>query len=248
MRKFSIAECLLAHGADVNYLFVNGVRSFPDGKAAETVLASVMAQEGSLSSLACVSFLLRTGRASPWTNRTMNMTVLHSLAMRSSTNGDYNEEFVRRAFAMLDTEFHFGKDVLNARTKDGGATALELAVLNDKAVLVEKLLHAGAEWDVVLPNPKGFASPLVFAMKRMYNFPNGVAVEENCPPKEKQLDMAFTRQRHICLMLCRKAREKARESAEMLGSVVVGGQPHSLRGPLDSPTGAVKGPSSPTRS
>jgi len=213
MRKFDIAECLLAQGADVNHLSVNGVLSFPVDGSPVTVLAKVLLEEASLSSLACVSFLLKTGKASPYANTALNLTVLHSLAIRTSTAGGSNEDLGRRAFHRLNDEFRFSKEILNLRNSHG-STALENAVHNGKAALVEELLAAGAEWGVVLPNPTGSISPLEAAMKRLFLFPQGVRVEGDCPPKEKQLDEAFVRQRHICYMLCRKARERARESQE----------------------------------
>ncbi|KAH6891535.1 hypothetical protein B0T10DRAFT_605779 [Thelonectria olida] len=181
MRKFDIAQCLLDHGADVNRLALNGVRSFPEGRPAETVLGQVLVQESSLSSLACISFLLETGKASPYTNRSRNLTVLDCLGLSTSTCGGYNGVFVREAFKLLHNHFHFTKEILNARRNGDGFTAMELAVLNNKADLVEELILAGADWEVVEPNPMGHDSALVLAMKNLYHFPRGVAVEGKCP-------------------------------------------------------------------
>ncbi|RYP54781.1 hypothetical protein DL768_000509 [Monosporascus sp. mg162] len=210
MRKFDVAECLLEHGADVNRLAVNGLRNFPVDEPAKTVLGSVLMQEGSLSSLACISFLLKETKTSPYANRSKDITVLHCLSQGMSSLGGHNDVFVREAFKLLDNHFHFTKEILNARRDGEGFTALEIAVLNDKVGLVEELILAGADWDVVEPNPRGLDSALVLAMKRLYLFPQGVATEEgNCPSREEQLDQAFDRRRYISLMLCRKARDRA---------------------------------------
>lgn len=251
LRKFDIADCLLAHGADVNYLFVNGIRSFPVDQQAMTILAWTLQQEGSLSSLGCISYLLETGRASPWANREFNTTVLHTFAKAApSTRGRYHKEFARRAFAMLDGSFDFTGDheVLDARSENGrGYTALECAVINYKAVLVEKLVSAGADWEHAGPS-EGDESALVLAMKLMYTFPRGLLLEENCPPKEKQLDTALSNLRHICLVLFRKARDKARKRSgrpihsteEMVqeedGQAICGGLDTSVGGTQDPPT------------
>jgi hypothetical protein len=211
MRKFDIAQCLLDHGADVSRIFVNCVRYFPVGQPATTVLGSVL-QGGSLSSLACISFLLKAAKASPYANCGENFTVLHRLGqpMRTSTSGAYNDMFVREAFRLLHNHFHFSKEILNARWKGDGVTALELAVYNEEAGLVEELVLAGADWDVVEPHPKGKQSALMLAMKMLYCFPKDVRIEEgNCPSREEQLDQAFNRRRHIALILCRKARDQA---------------------------------------
>ncbi|KAF1997715.1 hypothetical protein P154DRAFT_605187 [Amniculicola lignicola CBS 123094] len=207
MRKFDIAGCLLAHGANVNHLAINGIRSFPENSPAMTVLGRVLQNKSSLSVLACVSFLLETKRASPYAHRELNHTVLHTLTIG---DGESNHMLERKMFSLLHAEFHFSKQILNARNHNG-CTALELAVWNNKPALVEELILAGADWDTVLPNPMGVDSPLVSAMKCMYHFPRGVEVEGNCPPKEKQLNLAFSRRRQICLILCRKAREKSQE-------------------------------------
>jgi ankyrin repeat protein len=210
MRKFDIAECLLEHGADVNRLAVNGLRSFPVDQPARTVLGSVLAQEGSLSSLACISFLLKDTKASPYANRSKDITVLHCIAQGASTLGDHNDVFVREAFKLLDNHFHFTKEIFNARWNGEDSTALEMAVINDKPGLVEELILAGADWDVVEPTSKGRNSALVLAMKLLYLFPKGVATEEgNCPSREEQLEQAFDKRRYITLMLCRKARDRA---------------------------------------
>lgn len=258
LRKFDIADALLSHGGvDINYRFVNGIGWFPVSKVPQTILAWILRQEGSLSSLACVSYLLETGRASPWaTDQERNFTVLHALAQPSGSSGSsgpiaprgvYHEEFVRRAWGLLDGVFRFGDnlDLLNARESDPdpnslpsseqkegenedtsntisgqrngkgtetGRTALEYAVLNYRAILVEKLVLAGADWHA---SGKGLGSDsaVMLAMKMMYNFPGGVLADENCPPREKQLERALSSLRHICLVLFRKAREGARERA-----------------------------------
>jgi ankyrin repeat protein len=210
MRKFDIAQCLLEHGADVNRLAVNGVSSFADVKRAMTVLGSVLLMEGSLSSLACISFLLKANGVSPYANRSMNTTVLHLLSHGTSTLGGHNDVFVRAAFKLLHSHFHFTREIFNARWNGGGETALEAAVLHDKAGLVEELLLAGGDWDVIEPNPEGRDSALVLAMKQLYHFPQNVKTGEgHCPSREEQLRQAFDKRRHINLMLCRKARDQA---------------------------------------
>ena len=210
MRKFDAAGYLLEHGADVNRLAVNGLRSFPVDYPATTVLGSVLRQEGSLSSLACISFILKETNASPYANRSKNLTVLHCLSQGTSTLGGHNDVFMREAFNLLNDRFHFTKEIFNARQDGEGLTALEVAVSNDKVGLVEELILAGAEWDVVEPNPKGHESALVLAMKKLYLFPQGVTTDEgNCPSKEEQLDRAFGNRRYITLILCRKARDRA---------------------------------------
>jgi len=210
MRKFDVAQCLLEHGADVNRLAVNGLRSFPVDQPAMTVLGSILTQEGSLSSLACISFLLKETKVSPYANRSKDITVLHCLSLGMSTLGGHNDVFVREAFKLLDSHFHFASAIFNVRRNGEGWTALEMAVVNDKAGLVEELILAGADWDVVEPNPKGCDSALVLAMKMLYQFPQNVKTGEgNCPSMEEQLDQAFGKRRYITLMLCRKARDRA---------------------------------------
>jgi hypothetical protein len=213
MRKFSVAEYLLQHGADVNWVAINGVCSFPYSQASETALSRVLLEEGSLSSLACVSFLLKTGKANMFTSSDQTRTVLHCLGQRTSTSVGGNDILARKAFKLLNRHFQFTKEQLNLRQVNG-STALELAVRNEKAALVDELLLAGAEWDLVEPNPTGGESALVYAMKMLYLFPKRVEIAADCPPKEEQLDQAFKRQRHIALMLCRKARERAHAASK----------------------------------
>jgi len=210
MRKFDIAQCLLDHGADINYLAINGCTSFPVDGTPMTVLGRVLLSAGSsLSSLACVDFLLQTQKASLFTNSEKNETVLHCLGVDSELGNGGNPIFVAEAFKLLNSHFQFTKEQLDAQRNQDGGTALELAVLNTNAALVEVLLQAGAEWDVIEPNPRQLDSALVTAMKHVYLFPRRTKVEGNCPPKEDQLDRAFRRRRHITLLLCRKARERS---------------------------------------
>src|SRR3954466_7686579 len=108
MRKFDNAECLLAHGADVNHLAINGIRWFPGSSTAITVLGRVLHNRTSLSTLACVSFLLKTGRASLYAHRELNYTVLHTLAIGA---GQSNDMFEHKVFSLLHAEFDFSKQI-----------------------------------------------------------------------------------------------------------------------------------------
>jgi hypothetical protein len=131
------------------------------------------------------------------------------MGLRTSTNFGGNDIVIRKSFKLLNRHFQFTKEQADLTEAGGGYTALELAVSNEKTTLVEELLLAGAEWDLVEPNPRGHESALVYAMKGLYLFPKDVEITGNCPPKEQQLDQAFKRRRHIALVFCRKARERA---------------------------------------
>jgi hypothetical protein len=205
LRKLNIARFLLEQNADVNRHFNSGYNLYADSGSKITVLGHLLYSVGG-SALACIRFLLESGKASMFTDPEETTTVLHNLATKTNPSEREIASVVRRAFHLLNSHFRFTQDQLDLRNRTG--TALEYAVQTCKAVVVDELLRAGASWDIHAPER---SSALQLALKHLYFFPHGFEPEGKFPSKERQLHEAFERRRSIALLISRKALDKCRE-------------------------------------
>lgn len=211
MRKLDIAHCLLEHGADVNRFSLKGYNFSTDKPRRMTVLAHLLYMgDASLSSLACINFLLGTKKASIYTTPEKDETVLHALAFKTNSSERENTMFVRRIFELFNSFFRFTKVQLDLRRYGTTSTALELAVINNKAAVVDELLRAGASVDIRASGPDREDTALELALKHIYFFPQRVTIEDGFLSKEKQLQEAFERRTRIALLLSQMALKNIR--------------------------------------
>ncbi|KAF3941734.1 hypothetical protein ABW19_dt0209979 [Dactylella cylindrospora] len=205
IRRLDLAQSLLKYNPNVNHCFDAGYNFYAEGCFRTTVLGHLI-MFGGASGLACIEFLLKTGKASIFTDQENTTTVLHCLATQTTPSEREDATVVRRTFELLNGNFRFTEAQLNLR--DGnGSTALERAVRNCKVVVVDELLRAGASGSI---HALGEDSAFQLAIKIAYVFPNGYKLEGGPFSRERQLQDAFERRTMVALLLSRKALDNVR--------------------------------------
>lgn len=207
-RQFEMARLLLDRGADVNHESTEG--TYRSGDVSLTLLGVLIGLERSLSSVACINFLLGTGKANFVVSQKTKTTALHMLA---NTPEKFCDELtIRYTFKSLHRHFKFTKEQLDLRDQSTGYTALESAILHQNHALVEELLLAGATWDEW--NDKFNGSAIDVGLHLLRYFPNDQKFDIGPKSAYEQEAIAHKKTRLVALHLCKAAHKRCVSASE----------------------------------